>query len=257
MDLRSITPVILTWNEEPNIGRTLAALAWAEDIVVVDSLSTDRTAQICRDHPHVRVVERAFDAHAAQWNFATRECAVRTDWILALDADYVVSAELVRELESLEDGADVAAYEARFVYCVAGQPLRSGVYPPVTVLFRRGRGAYAQDGHTQRLAVDGRSARLRAPILHDDRKPLARWLASQARYMALEAEKLATAPAGSLGPADRLRKLVVPAPFLMFFYAYFVKGAILDGRPGLYYALQRAAAEAILSLSLLHRKLFR
>lgn len=257
MDLRSITPVILTFDEEPNIGRTLAALAWAREVLVLDSHSTDRTVEIARSFGNVRVAQRPFDAHAAQWNHATRECGVATDWILALDADYLATPEFVRALEAIVAEAGPDAYEASFAYCVGGRPLRASVYPPVAVLFRRGRFAYAQDGHTQRLAVEGPVGRIGAPLRHDDRKPLARWLASQQRYMALEAAKLCGAAPGSLGAADRLRKLAFVAPFAVFAYALFVKGTILDGRAGLYYALQRAVAEAILSLHLLHRVLFR
>lgn len=256
MDLHSITPVILTFDEEPNIARTLSALGWATDIVVLDSGSSDRTVEIAGTHPNVRVLSRAFDAHANQWNFALRESGIRTDWVLSLDADYVMTPELVDELRGLQTAPEVAGYQTSFVYCVAGRPLRGSVYPPVTTLFRRALGEYRQDGHTQRLDVKGRVDALRSPILHDDRKSVRHWLASQNRYMELEAAKLCDSPAGALTAPDRIRKLVFLAPFLVFFYALFVKGAILDGRAGLYYALQRSVAEMILSLHLMHRKLF-
>jgi hypothetical protein len=97
---------------------------------------------------------------------------------------------------------------------------------------------------------------LTAPIFHDDRKPLADWLASQSRYMALEAEKL-SAPGASLGLLDRLRRWIVIAPPAMFVYCYIVRGGIFDGRAGLFYALQRAVAEGILSLFLVRRRLGR
>jgi glycosyltransferase involved in cell wall biosynthesis len=256
MDLRAITPVILTFDEEANISRTLAALDWARQIVVVDSLSSDRTVELASAHPQVRVVERLFDSHARQWNFAAGETGIETEWILAIDADYVITPELVDELKGLEPPSELAGYSTRFVYCIDGRRLRGSVYPPVTTLFRRGRGEFVQDGHTHRLAPDGPVGTLRNPILHDDRKPLARWLASQHRYMELEAEKLET-PGAELGAADRIRKAIVVAPFLVFFYALFVKGAILDGKAGLYYALQRSVAEMILSLHLVQRRLRR
>ena len=104
--LNRITPVILTYNEQDNIGRTLAALAWATDVVVVDSFSTDRTAEIVAGFPRVRLLRRAFDSHAQQWNFAIAETAVATDWILALDADYVVPETFAAELAKLDPDAD-------------------------------------------------------------------------------------------------------------------------------------------------------
>ena len=251
--LASITPVILTFNEAPNIERTLAKLAWASDIVVVDSNSSDGTPDLVRTHSKARLIQRAFDTHARQWNFAIGETGIRTPWILALDADYVLTDALVEELTGLQPPLHVAGYSADFEYCIDGNPLRGSVYPPVVVLFRKGSAAYRQDGHTQRLEVRGDIARLANRIRHDDRKPMSRWLAAQNAYMALEARKLTTTPSRELPLADRIRKTIVLAPVLVFFYALFVRGTILDGRAGLFYAFQRSIAESILSLHLVRR----
>lgn len=251
--LNQITPLILTFNEAPNIGRTLDRLSWATDIVVVDSMSTDDTRAIAARYPAARVFERPFTTHAEQWNFGLAQTAITTEWVLALDADFVLTDAAISEISALAPAPDVEGYRASFTYCIDGRPLRSAVYPPVTVLYRRARATYRQDGHTQRVHLHGSVLELSSRILHDDRKPLARWIASQVKYMRLEAEKLAAAPASSLGLADRARKWVVVAPPLMFLYCLFVRGGIVDGWPGLYYALQRAAAELILSLSLIER----
>ena len=255
MKLDTITPLVLTLNEEANIGRTLDALAWAGRVVVLDSGSTDGTREIVGRYPNAQLYVRPFDSHAAQWNHGITHCDIETEWVLALDADYVVTPELIAEIGALPgDGA--SGYRTRFTYCVAGRPLRGSVYPPVTTLFRRGIGRYEQDGHTQRLAIPGTVIDLGSPMLHDDRKPLSRWLASQNRYMELEAAKLSQTPAARLNTADRIRKLIFIAPFLVLVYSLFFRGTVLDGRPGLYYSMQRCAAETILSLHLLHRKIF-
>lgn len=250
-----ITPVLLTFNEAPNLARTLAPLSWARDIVVVDSRSTDATREILARYPRVRVFERPFTTHAEQWNFGLESTGIATEWVLALDADFVLSQDLVTEIATLEPEAGTAGYQASFTYCIQGQPLRGAAYPPVVVLFRRAGARYVQDGHTQRVRCGGRVERLRAPIAHDDRKPIGHWLVAQSRYMRLEAEKLITTPAASLGWLDRLRRLFVIAPPAMFVYCYFVRGGVLDGKAGLFYALQRATAEAILSLHLVERML--
>jgi len=253
--LNQITPLILTYNEAPNLARTLDRLSWANDIVVVDSLSSDETRAIAARYPAVRVFERRFTTHAEQWNFGLQQTGISTDWVLALDADFVLTDAFVPELTALAPPAGIAGYRASFIYCINGHPLRSGVYPPVTVLFRRSSGLYEQDGHTQRVRIAGAVAPLTAKILHDDRKALSHWIASQVRYMRLEADKLASAPDASLALVDRVRKLIVLAPPLVFLRCLFVNGGILDGWPGMYYALQRAAAEVILSLSLVERRL--
>jgi glycosyltransferase involved in cell wall biosynthesis len=253
--LKRITPVILTFNEAENIGRCLERLSWADRIVVLDSGSTDATAEIVARHPNAVFLQRPFDDQARQWSFAVRETGIATDWVLALDADYVLTPELVEELRRLDPEPDVDGFRASFRYCIEGRPLRGSLYPPVTVLFRRERARYEQDGHTQRVVLEGAARSLRGRILHDDRKPLARFVASQVRYMRQEAELIASRPFGALRWPDRVRKLRVVAPFVVFWHCLLVRGLALDGRAGLLYAFQRLCAESILSLCLLQRDL--
>lgn len=250
----SITPLLLTFNEAPNITRTLARLSWAQDIVVVDSGSTDGTREILVRQKNVRVFERKFTTHAEQWNFGLGQTGIRTDWVLALDADYVLSEPLLEELTRLAENPEIKGYLTSFEYCVYGKPLKGAAYPPVITLYRRVGAHYVQDGHTQRLQIDGQVRALNGRILHDDRKPLGQWLAAQSRYMKLEAEKLSSVPLGELGVADRLRKMIVIAPFAMLFFCLIIRRNILDGWPGIFYALQRTTAESILSLYLLQKK---
>ena len=244
-----VTPVILTFNEQANIGRTLEQLSWARRIVVVDSLSTDATVQMATAWPHVSLFTRAFTTHEEQWNFALAQA--ETEWVLTLDADYVLSKELVSELqtmtatEQLENG-----YYARFRYCMEGRALRASLYPPRIVLFRRRYGRYVNDGHTQRLELEGDTGWLSSVIYHDDRKPLDAWLAAQSRYSKLEVAKLK----GSHKPAslpDRIRSYRWIAPLITIPYCLFAKGLVFDGKAGLTYTLQRTYAELLLSLRLL------
>jgi glycosyltransferase involved in cell wall biosynthesis len=251
--LDQITPLILTLDEEANIERVLGRLSWAREVVVVDSGSRDATRALLARFANVRCVEHAFESHAAQWNFGLAQTGIETEWVLALDADYVLSEALIEELRAAAPDPDVAGLRARFCYCVFGRMLRGTLYPPAVVLFRRGSAHYVQDGHTQRVQVRGRVDALQSAILHDDRKPLARWVASQARYAQLEAELLCEKSWRDLGWPDRLRKLLVVMPPLAFVYCLTVNRGVLDGWPGLYYALQRGVAEALLSLALIER----
>jgi glycosyltransferase involved in cell wall biosynthesis len=247
MNGSEITPLILTYNEAPNIARALGLLSWARDIVVVDSFSDDGTIEMAKLFPQVRVFQRAFDSHRDQWEFGLKDTGISTPWVLALDADYVVSDELKAELESLKPDPQTVGYRANFVYCIKGRELRSGIYPPVTVLYRREAAAYVQDGHTQRVALEGTIETLRSPMFHDDRKSLRRWFRAQTRYTELEAQKLRAADPAALDLADRLRRWRVIVPPAMLVYCLVVRGGILDGWAGFYYAFQRAMAEAMLS----------
>lgn len=248
--LDRITPLVLTYNEEANIHRLMESLSWARRVVVVDSGSSDATRAIVAGFANASCVVRPFDNHAGQWNYGLTATAIETEWVLALDADYGLPAAFIEELKRLDPPAEVAGLRAAFRYCIEGVALRGGLYPPVVVLFRRARARYRQDGHTQRVEVDGRIESFANPLLHDDRKPLAHWLWSQARYMRTESAKLMSMPFGSLDMADRLRRFIVVAPLAMFFYCYVLRGGVLEGKAGLFYALQRATAEAILSLYL-------
>lgn len=251
-----ITALILTFNEEANIARTLARLDWLPEVVVLDSCSTDATREIASRHPNVRVVQNRFVTLAEQWNFGLERAGITTDWVLALDADYVLTDEVIEEIKALDlAGAD--AFRASFVYCVNGRPLRAGVYPPVVVLFRKAVTHVEQDGHCQRARVRGTVRELSGRIHHDDRKSLSRWLNSQAGYMQLEADKLERAPKSELALIDRMRRLIFVAPPAVLLYCLIVRRGALDGWAGWSYALQRTAAEIILSLTLIERRLSR
>lgn len=253
--LTDITPVIITFNEAPNIRRALERLSWAKRVIVVDSQSTDETATIVRTFPNAKVVVHPFVSLADQWNFAVSETGIESGWILRLDADYIVQDDLITELDGLVPPADVAAYAVNFIYCIFGKRLRASLYPASYKIFRRGQVRFVQDGHTERPEFTGRGVALNGHICHDDRKPISRWLSSQDKYMAAEAQKLSEVQSERLDIIDRLRKYPSISWLVVFFYCLFVKGLILDGRAGIYYALQRTAAEIILALNILDRQL--
>jgi glycosyltransferase involved in cell wall biosynthesis len=249
--LDEITPLLLTFDEACNISRSLERLSWAREVVIVDSFSTDGTVEIAAKFPNVRLVKNKFCSHSQQWNFGLNETGIRTKWVLALDADYVLTESLIKEIEALRATDDVAGYRVSFRYCVEGKALSGAVYPPVTVLFRRSLGGYIQDGHTQRLQLEGNVLKLTNPAMHDDRKPLHRWLSSQSRYMRLEAIKLLQSSIAELSIQDRIRRCIVIAPIAVFLYCMIFKRNIFDGSAGLFYALQRSFAELLISLYLL------
>lgn len=248
LQVADITPLILTYNEAPNIERVLDQLTWAKQLVVVDSNSTDPTLDLIARYPNVQVYKRPFDTHALQWNFGLKQ--IETEWVLSLDADYVLTELLIQEIQTLTPTAQISGYFIPFQYCVFGKPLRGTLLPPRQALFRQAHSTYLDDGHTQLLQVTGESLTLKHPIFHDDRKPLSRWLWAQDRYMIIEAQKLSAATYQELSWGDRIRKTKLLAPLVIFFYCLILKGGILDGWRGWYYACQRMLAELLLSLML-------
>lgn len=251
--LDQITPLILTYNEAPNIQRTMGKLLWARRIVVIDSGSTDETLSILRSYTQVETIQHPFTDFAAQCNFGLTE--VNTSWVLSLDADYELSDSIVEEIAELAASDAIAGYRARFIYRIHGQGLRGTLYPPRIVLYRRDRARYHNEGHGHRVTVDGEVSELAGAIYHDDRKSLARWLVSQQRYAAEEASYLANTPVKKLKRGDRIRRMGWPAPIGVLLYTLFVKGCILDGWPGWCYALQRLVAETLIALEVVERRL--
>ena len=245
MNLREITPLILTYNEAPNLRRALDSIGWARKVIVIDSGSDDETQSICSEFPQVSVISRPFDNHTDQWNFGLDQ--VQTVWVLTMDADYQCPTDFEKEIVQLTNSQQ--AYSIPFRYSVFGKILRGTLYPRRVALFEKQSFRYVRDGHTQLLDISNKAiGKLQSAFIHDDRKSLARWLKSQQAYAELECKKLCSAKKGSHGWKDRTRTWIVVAPVLTFVYCLIYKRLLLDGRAGLLYTLQRTYAELLLSL---------
>lgn len=253
--IENITPLIITYNEAPNIQRTLDRLLWARRIVVVDSGSTDSTLEVLRKYPQVVVLHRSFDNFANQCNFGLGQ--IDTTWVLSLDADYELSAELVEELKKLKASETIGGFRAGFIYRVFGRPLRASLYPPRIVLYRRDRAKYVNKGHGHQVLVSGNVKPLDGLIYHDDRKSLTRWLTSQRGYAVHEAEYLLSCGGTELNKFDRVRRAAWIAPIAVLFHTLIIKRCLFDGWPGWYYALQRLVAESIIALEIIERRIGR
>ena len=248
--LEHITPLILTYNEAPNIARTLEHLAWATKIIVIDSYSTDTTLEILDSYSQVEVFKRKFDTHGKQWNYGLEQ--VKSPWVLSLDADYIVTDELISEMAALPVNGEIDGYFVNFKYCVFGKPVRNTrILPPRQVLFQKSKAIYIDDGHTQVLQLTGKSALLSGYLYHDDRKPFSRWLWSQERYTVLESQKILETPINELDWVDRIRRRKILAPWMVFIYCLLIEGWIFDGWYGWYYVFHRVLAETILAIRII------
>ena len=114
--LKDITPLILTYNEASNIKRTLEKVEWAKRIIVIDSYSNDNTLDIIKNYRQVEVFQRKFDTHAKQWNYGLEQ--VQTEWVLSLDADYILTDGLIAEVQNLSSDSPIDGYYIPFRYSV-------------------------------------------------------------------------------------------------------------------------------------------
>lgn len=244
--------LILTKNEEPNLKRVLDKLTWLEKVVILDSFSTDTTLEIAAAYPNTVIEQRPFDTHGKQWNYGLS--IVTSEWVLSLDADYVLTDDFIEETKRLVVSGTASAYESNFKFLVFGKPLLKDNTTPRPVLFRKSVCSYFDDGHTQRLRINGNTGKYSAYILHDDRKSLSRWLSNQDGYAIKECNKLVSSDGKALPLSSRIRKTKVLAPFIVFFYSLFVKGLIFNGWRGWHYTLQRTMVEIILALRLIEEE---
>ncbi len=249
MNLDQLTPLILTYNESPNIRRTLQALTWAKEIIVVDSFSSDETLDILHEYPQIRIFQRVFESFADQCNFGLSK--INTEWVLSLDADYLLTQELIEEIVNIPADTIVNSFSIKFKYCVFGKPLKGTLLPPRRVLYRSRSASYRNDGHGHRVDVNGTSQQLSSYIHHDDRKPLSRWLWAQDRYMVLETQKLLSTPVSELSLGDKIRRTKILGPIVVLLYCLFLKQGLWDGWHGWYYAFQRCLAEILLAIHLI------
>lgn len=246
-----LAALVITYNEELNIFRTLSAIQWIPEVLIVDSGSSDRTLEIISQFTNTRVIYREFDSFANQCNFGLEQLC--TNWVLSLDADYVLSSQLSLEIAKLfsRDTKDIfsfQAYRIGFYYCINGKSIRSGLLPPRTCLYHRKYAHYVDIGHGHKVIINGSIGRLKSRIYHDDRKPFTKWLENQQRYQRIEAAMLIAKKSKSLPIQDLIRKHTFLAPFLAFFMCLILRGGLLDGKAGIIYAIYRLVAESLLYL---------
>lgn len=247
-----ITPLLLTYNEEPNIGRTLDSLRWAQRVVVLDSGSTDATEPIARSFSNVDWRVRAFDSHQAQWRYGVCNTDISSEFVLALDADMSVPAGFVEEIQNSFLVGKFAGGITPFEYHMFGQPLAGSIYPAQLRVFRPDQVEVTQKGHTQEFSIKAPVYQFKTPLIHDDRKPLERWVSSQLAYSILEQERIVTSHSSKL--RDRLRRLGLMPPIVAAL-AYIRSGGPWGGAAAARYAYERATYECLLAIRLMSDRL--
>jgi len=231
---------MITKNEEANLARTLASVRWADEIVVVDSGSTDRTEAIAREFG-ARFFVEAWRGFGAQRNLAIERCT--SDWVLALDADEEVSSELAEEIRGLLSAApECAAYSVPRRNFFLGRWIRHGGYYPDAKLrlFRKGAAEWEERPVHEKMRSTGRVKRLRGDLLHYAYPTLDGYIEHMNRYSALGARLAVARGKESRSLAGFLWNVCV-TPAATFAYNYFVRGGILDGREGLLLHLYHSA----------------
>lgn len=229
-----ISATIVTLNEERNIARAIDSLRFADEIVVVDSGSTDATRNIAAN-AGARVIGKDWCGYAAQKNFAATAAA--HDWILSLDADECVTGELAEEIQAVRaEGPHFDAYTFPRLAQYLGRWIRhSGWYPDRKVrLYNRAKAKWVGDYVHESVQVDGSVGDLRGNLLHYTCASLAEHRRTLDRYTSLAAQEIVARKK----PAS-LARLIVDPPWT-FFRTWVLQRGFLDGPQG--FTIARMAA---------------
>lgn len=229
-----ISATIITCNEERNLPRAIESLRCCDEILVVDSGSTDRTVELAGKFG-ARVIEAGWRGYAGQKNYAAGEAA--HDWILSIDADEALSEDLEAEIWQLKKkGPAYDAYTVpRLAQYLGRWILYSGWYPDRKIrLFDRNKAQWVGDYVHESVVSNGRVGRLQGNLLHFTCGSLSEHLRTMDRYTTLAAEELA-ARRRRVG----YRQLLLDPPWT-FFKTYVLQRGFLDGVEGLSIAYMAA-----------------
>ena len=231
----TVSAIVVCFNEEDNIAQCLEGLRWCDEIVVVDSFSTDRTPEICRRYTD-RVIQHEWPGYREQKAFALRQTT--KDWILAVDADERVTAELRQEIQDAlnRNGDKYAGYSMpRLVYYLCRWWPRGGWYPDYTVrLFRRERGRWGGTDPHDRVLVDGEVCRLKNPLHHFSYRNIDDHFQRINRYTSISSRELKK-KGGHWRLSDALLR-----PAVRFLKFYILKRGFMEGFAGFYVAVSAA-----------------
>lgn len=222
-----LSVITLALNEEHNITECLESVKWADEIVVVDSGSTDKTVELAKRFTS-RVLTVEWKGYGATKNYALQQTA--GDWILWLDADERVPPELAAEIQTVirEDNAMYAGYDvARRAYFLGKWIRHCGWYPGrVTRIFRKSKSRFTESNVHEQIVVDGKTGNLRNDLLHFTDPNLHHYFQKFNRYTSLAAQDLRKA-----GKTFSLYDILVRPSFL-FFKMYVLRKGFLDGIQG-------------------------
>jgi glycosyltransferase involved in cell wall biosynthesis len=225
MTTKKLSAVLITYNEADNILKTLESLSWCDEIIVVDSYSTDKTWDICEEYG-CKVYERKFDGFGGQKQFAVAQ--TKNDWVLNLDADEVLTPELINEIKEEMKNPAASGYmiPRRFVFM--GKLFKYGKESRTSYLrlFDKTAGNFNDNKVHETVAIKGVIKKLKGSMLHYSYKNLSHYFDKFNKYTSAGAEA-----AVEKGKKKSSLLIVITMP-LNFFKYYFIDLNVLNGFAG-------------------------
>lgn len=230
--MSKISVVIITKNEEKNIVNCLETVKWADEIIIVDSFSTDRTVEIAKKYTD-KIFLRQFTNYSEQKNFGTKHAS--NIWILSIDADERVSSELKEEIcQAISCGCSDGYWIPHLDYMFGKKIKHGGWYLQYHLrLYRKDKGKWIRTVH-EFVTVNGKVGYLKNPLLHFSHLTISNFIQKLDRYTTMETEDLF---------AQKKKTNIfniICLPLIIFIYKYFCRLGFIDGIHGLFLAVSLA-----------------
>jgi len=230
MDRKQLSVTIITLNEERRIGKCIKSVSFADEIIVVDSGSQDRTVEIA-EQAGARVIHQDWLGYGRQKEFAVEQAI--NDWVLCLDADEWLSPELLQSIQSVLEHPEFRAYQFPRRNRFMGRWLRHGEgYPDWSLrLFDRNHAHWSEDEVHEKVVPDVDVGKISGDLMHESEETLQQYLEKQDRYVTLQAQTIV-----DQGKISIVTRMVI-SPIVRFIKFYLIRLGILDGIPGLLHIL--------------------
>lgn len=273
MNKINVSFLVPIFNEEKNIRYALNSIDWADEVFVIDSFSQDKTLDIVKEYPNVRVFQHKFENYAAQKNWALDNLPFSREWIFILDADESIIPSLKEEIIQIVNNHEIKEngfyVDRRFIFL--GRWIKHcGWYPSWNLrLFRSGKARYEDRTVNEHMIIDGEIGYLKNDMLHDNHKGLFDWIEKHNKYSSWEAKELHESLCdkkktglrssffGSQVERKRMvRERILPKihppliPLLRFFHMYFFKLGFLDGMSGFIFSVLQSVHEFHIAIKL-------
>ena len=235
MPRETLSAVIITKNEEDKIARCLESAKWADEIVIIDDMSSDDTIKICRRYTDKIIIHKLDDNFDNQRNIGIDNAS--GDWILQMDADEIISGKLRKEIEEiLKDNSDFSGFKYKRKNYFLGKPLLyGGWHHDFLRLFRKNAGRFVGQGVHELIEVKGKIGHINADMEHYTYQNIHQYLERQNYYTTLGAKRLLK-ERGVTSDKEIKYHLVIK-PLKLFWKTYIKKQGFRDGFHGLIYCI--------------------